>query len=104
MIVNWNRLLKLGSRRPVFILATTLMGGFLGFVAVGAVHLLVQHQSTTQFVVSVAGFAAFGLVVSAADSAPAPVRLWLSSAFASRPLSRRERALWFVALAVIAVG
>lgn len=104
MIVNWNRLLRCLSWRPVFVLATTLMGGVVGLVAVGAVHLFVQPQSRAQFVVSIAGFAAFGFLASVADSAPASVRGWLSNTFASRRLSRREKALWFLAFAVIAVG
>lgn len=104
MIVNWDRFLKFVSRRPVFVLTTTLMGGVFGLIAVAAVHLLVQPQSKAQFAVSVVGFAAFGLLASVADSASAPVRVWLATAFASRPLSHREKVLWFIAIAVIAIG
>ena len=89
------------SRRLVFVVATTAMAGVLGLVAAAAVHFLVTPLSVIQFAISIAGFTTFGFLVSAADTESPKRRAVLESAFASRPLTRREKVLWVVAVAVM---
>lgn len=89
------------SRRLVFVVATTAMAGVLGLVAAATVHFLVTPLSVIQFSISIAGFATFGFLVSAADTASPKRRAALESAFASLPLTRREKVLWAAAVAVM---
>ena len=103
MIVNWGRLFGFVSKRWGFVFATTVIAGLFGLGAIGAVHLLVKPQSHIQFAISVAGFAALGLLVSLVDSASPSTRASVANAFSSHPLTRREKLLWLVAL-VLMVG
>ena len=89
------------SRRPLFVVATTVMAGVLGLVAVAAAHFLVTPLSVTQFTISIAGFATLGFLVSAADTASPKRRAALEGALASRPLTRREKVLWAGAAVVM---
>lgn len=85
----------------MFVVATTAMAGVLGLVAAATVHFLVTPLSVIQFSISIAGFATFGFLLSAADTASAKRRAALESAFAPRLLTRREKVLWAAAVAVM---
>lgn len=104
MIATRNSLRKLVSSPLAFVLTTTVLAGTVGLAAAALVHFVVQPLSKAQFLISILGFAVFGFLASAADSAPPAVRARLAVAFTSRPCTPRELLLWFVVIAVAVLG
>ena len=101
MIINWQRLFGWAFRPAGFVVAVTVAGGVFGLVPVSLTHVFVQPQSRFQFVVSVLGFATFGLIVSIFEVFPPSVKAHLAASFNRQSsLSRTGVLAWVLAFAV----
>ena len=88
-------------RAVAFVTITTVASGLAGLFAAGLVHWLAHPLSPSQFLVSALGFALFGLVASAIEVGPSGLRNRAARALQNRALTRREKALWLVVVALV---